>query len=350
MNPTDFYLKLAENKAALLEIVQQFAQTSLMVIGDIALDEFVTGETERISREAPVVIVRHEQTKQVLGGGGNTMANLATLGAKVLAVGRIGKDYYGQAVLQCLEEKEIAIEGIFSLPHFTTTAKTRIAAHARQSVTQQIVRIDRKEKQPFVAPDAAEMAAFISTNRPKVKAIVCADYGEGVLEKTVLEAALQHELVIVDAQKDLFRYKGATIFTPNLPEAEQAVGYFIADEKTLFQAGNDLLQLTEAKYILITQGEKGMTLFEKGENEVIMSHIPAFNQRQVFDVTGAGDTVTAVLALALSLNATAWQAAVLGNLAASVVVQTFGTATITQEELRENLTRMNYVTLLDNYT
>lgn len=329
----DFYQVFAQQKAQLQQIIAQFAGTDVMIIGDIALDEFVSGEAERISREAPVVILRHEETKQVPGGAGNTMYNAATLGGNVWAVGRIGEDYYGQALQNCLAAKNIATKGISIHANFTTTAKTRIAAHARQSVTQQIVRIDRKQKQPFEAKDTQKMAAFIGEHSPIMKAIVCADYGDGVFNQTIISAALQHKLVIVDAQKDLFRYKGATIFTPNLPEAEQAVGYFIVNEKTLWQAGKDLLALTEAKYILITRGENGMTLFEKSENEVITSHIPVFNQSKVFDVTGAGDTVTAVLAMALAVGATAWQAAVLGNLAASIVVQTFGTATVCKDEM-----------------
>ncbi len=329
----DFYLAFQQQKVQLQQIIAQFAGTDVMIIGDIALDEFVSGEAERISREAPVVILRHEQTKQVPGGAGNTMYNAATLGANVCAVGRIGDDYYGDALQNCLASKKIATKGIFVHPHFTTTAKTRIAAHARQSVTQQIVRIDRKQKQPFEAQDSEKMAAFIREHSPKMKAIVCADYGDGVFNEAIISAALQHTLVIVDAQKALFRYKGATIFTPNLPEAEQAVGYFIIDEKTLLQAGKDLLALTQAKYILITRGEHGMTLFENAENEVITAHIPVFNQSKVFDVTGAGDTVTAVLAMALSVGATAWQAAVLGNLAAGIVVQTFGTATVSDVEM-----------------
>lgn len=333
----DFYQAFAQQKAQLQQIIERFAATNVMIIGDIALDEFVSGEAERISREAPVVILRHEETKQVPGGAGNTMYNAATLGANVWAVGRIGNDYYGQALHNCLSNKNIKIEGISIHENFTTTAKTRIAAHARQSVTQQIVRIDRKQKQPFAAKDIEKMCTFIRENSSKMQAIVCADYGDGVFDAAVISAALQHKLVVVDAQKDLFRYKGATIFTPNLPEAELAVGYFIVDEKTLLQAGTDLLVLTQAKYILITRGEKGMTLFEKADNEVITSHIPVFNQSKVFDVTGAGDTVTAVLAMALAVGATAWQAAVLGNLAASIVVQTFGTTTICKAEMIEAL-------------
>lgn len=337
MNPNVFYTKLQHNQADLLEIVRKFADTKLMVIGDIALDEFIMGETERISREAPVIILRHEQTKQVPGGAGNTMYNLAGLGADVYAVGRVGEDYYGNALLHCLKERRIDVRGISVLPHFTTTAKTRIAAHSRQSVTQQIVRIDRKQSTPFEGVAKEKLSQHIRKYNSFVKAVICTDYGEGVMDEEIIAAALKHPLVIVDAQKDLFRYKGATVFTPNLPEAEKAVGYFIVDDKSLLRAGKDLFEITEAKYILITRGDKGMTLFEKEDREVTMSHIPAFNQSQVYDVTGAGDTVTAVLALALSVGATAWQAAVLGNLAASIVVQNFGTTAITESQLKETL-------------
>jgi rfaE bifunctional protein kinase chain/domain len=171
-----------------------------------------------------------------------------------------------------------------------------------------------------------------------VEAIVCSDYGDGVFTPAVIEAALNHHQVIVDTQKDLPRYQKATLFTPNLPEAEQAVGYDINNEKSLQQAGKDLLEKTNAQQILITRGEDGMSGFYYDDKKVIKSwQIPAFNRTDVFDVTGAGDTVVAALTLGLCVGASFWEAAVLGNLAASIVVRQFGTATTTPEEVKQAL-------------
>src|ERR671932_521148 len=164
-----------------------------------------------------------------------------------------------------------------------------------------------------------------------VDAVVFSDYGDGVFTPPVIEAALSHSRTIVDAQKGLQRYRGAMLFTPNLPEAEQAVGYTINNCQTLRQAGRDLLALTQAQAILITRGDEGMSLFDRTGAE---HHIPAFNRTDVFDVTGAGDTVVAALTLSLCAGASVWEAAVLGNLAASIVVRQFGTAATTPDEMK----------------
>ena len=215
-----------------------------------------------------------------------------------------------------------------------TVTKTRISGHARQSVTQQIVRVDRKSDQLPSLELQQQLAEYIRQQVPSVDAMVCSDYGDGVLTPAVIEAALSHRLAVVDTQKQLARYAGATLFTPNLPEAEQAVGYAINSPETLTRAGKDLLALTGASQILITRGEEGMSLFDSTGAE---HHIPACNRTEVFDVTGAGDTVVAALTLALTAGASPWEAAVLGNLAASIVVRQFGTATTTTDEMKAAL-------------
>jgi rfaE bifunctional protein kinase chain/domain len=325
----NFNKVLSESSSQLVEIIQKFNQAQILVVGDLTLDEFLTGQVERISREAPVLIIRHEGTKQVPGGGANAIYNLAKLGAKVIAVGIIGNDDQGKALKAIFTEAGINTSGIFVDSDRPTVTKTRISGHARQSVTQQIVRIDRKSDAPISETLQKQLAEFIEANISQVDAIVCSDYGEGVMTEMVIAAALKHNLVIVDAQKDLHRYQGATIFTPNLPEAELAVGYGISTAN-LHTASQDLLNLTNAKQILITRGEDGMSLFGKDGTEF---HIPAFNQTQVFDVTGAGDTVVAALTSALANGSSFWQASVLGNLAASIVVRQFGTTTTNTTEM-----------------
>jgi len=325
----NFSDRLSNASSRLIELIHKFDRAKVLVVGDLTLDEFLTGQVERISREAPVLIVRHEGTKQVPGGGANAIYNLAKLGAKVIAVGIIGNDDRGQAIKTIFTEAGINTSGIFVDSDRPTVTKTRISAHARQSVTQQIVRIDRKSDVPISPALQQQIAEFITANIDKVDAIVCSDYGEGVMTKMVIAAALKHNLVIVDAQKDLHRYQSATIFTPNLPEAELAVGYGIS-EANLKTASQDLLKLTNAKQILITRGEDGMSLSGKDGTEL---HIPAFNRTQVFDVTGAGDTVVAALTSALANGSSFWEAAVLGNLAASIVVRQFGTTTTNPTEM-----------------
>lgn len=318
----------------LFALLDGYSRSRVLVVGDLTLDEFLTGQVERLSREAPVLIIRHETTRRVPGGGANAVFNLAKLGAQVKAVGLLGKDEQGQALREIFASAAIDTQGMLIDPHRPTVTKTRISGHARQSVTQQIVRVDRKSDE-LPDPELQEqLAAYIQQQVGAVDAVVCSDYGDGVLTPPVISAALTHPLTIVDSQQQIHRYGGATLFTPNLPEAERAVGYAITNAQTLSQAGRDLLKLTDAKHILITRGEQGMTLFDRDGGE---QTIPAFNRTDVFDVTGAGDTVVAALTLALAIGATPWEATVLGNLAASIVVRTFGTTTTSVEEMRSAL-------------
>ena len=338
----------------LLNLLAGFSQVEVLVVGDLTLDEFITGQVERISREAPVLILRHETTERVPGGGANAVYNLAKLGAKVRVIGLLGKDEQGMALRRIFESTGVDTSGILVDSHRPTVTKTRISGHARQSVIQQIVRVDRKSDD---LPDVnlqLQLAELIRQKVGTVDAVVCSDYGDGVLTKPAIEATISDShRTIVDTQKNLELYRGASLFTPNLLEAEKAVGYAITNFESLYRAGCDLLELTDARQILITRGEEGMSLFDRqfpsqfsppaltisgnGSSNIFCWHIPAFNRSDVFDVTGAGDTVVAGLTLALGAGASTWEAAVIGNLAASVVVRKFGTAAITVDELQETL-------------
>lgn len=329
-----FTTQLAASAERLFQLMNRFCQARVLVVGDLTLDEFLTGQVERISREAPVLIIRHKNTRQTPGGGANAVYNLAKLGANVKVAGFVGKDAQGDVLRSIFEATGIDTSGILIDPNRPTVTKTRIAGHSRQSVTQQIVRIDRKSDELPESEQQLQLAALIRQQLDCVDAVVCSDYGDGVFTPPVIEAVLSHSQTIVDTQKGLQRYQGATVFTPNLPEAEQAVEYPINNPQTLRRAGQDLLRLTQAKQILITRGEAGMSLFDKTGVE---HHIPAFNRTDVFDVTGAGDTVVAALTLSLCQGASFWEAAVLGNLAASLVVRQFGTATTTPEEMKAAL-------------
>lgn len=332
------YIK--DNYQQLCAILYKFHSAKVLVIADLTLDEFVMGTAERVSREAPVLIIRHEETRQVPGGGANTLYNLAILGANVTAIGIVGDDLQGKDLLRILNGVKIETKLVSLVPNWVTITKSRITAHARQSVMQQIVRLDRKPKTFPTQNTIAEIVKNIQTAITEADAVICSDYGDGVFSNEVIQAALSHKQVMVDSQKDLHRFLGATIFTPNLPEAEQAVGYPIQNEEDLQKAGRELIQKTQAKYVLITQGEAGMTLFEQEANFVNSVTIPAYNKTEVFDVTGAGDTVISVLGLALCVGANALDAAILGNLAAGIVVRKFGTATATIEEILAVLTEI----------
>ncbi|MGF1479521.1 MAG: D-glycero-beta-D-manno-heptose-7-phosphate kinase [Cyanophyceae cyanobacterium] len=329
-----FTTELLAAEQRLYELIQRFADVRVLVIGDLTLDEFMTGQVERISREAPVLILRHEYTSQIPGGGANAVYNLAKLGAQLKVAGIVGKDPQGEALQRIFAAAHINTEGILAVGSRPTVTKTRIAGHARQSVTQQIVRVDRKSDEWLDLHSQRQLAAYVEKQVATVEAVVCSDYGDGTLTEAVIQAALKHPRVIVDTQKSLRRYAGASLFTPNLPEAEQAVGYAITNADSLQQAGDDLLELTQAQHILITRGDEGMSLFERNQRA---KHIPAFNRTDVFDVTGAGDTVVAALTLSLCAGASFWEAAVLGNLAASLVVRQFGTATTTPQAMQEAL-------------
>ncbi|MGK7919384.1 MAG: bifunctional heptose 7-phosphate kinase/heptose 1-phosphate adenyltransferase [Trichodesmium sp.] len=355
---SEFLTQLKNSTPRLLDLLAGFSQVKVLVVGDLTLDEFMTGQVERISREAPVLILRHETTDRVPGGGANAVYNFAKLGAQVKVVGLLGKDEQGIALRQIFETAGVDTTGILIDSNRPTVTKTRISGHARQSVTQQMVRIDRKSDELPEVDLQLQLAECIHQQISTVDAVVCSDYGDGVFTKPAIKAAISHpQRTIVDTQKNLQRYKGATLFTPNLPEAEKAVGYSITNIESLYQAGCDLLRLTDASQILITRGEEGMTLFDHinssspssnapppsftisdtGDAAIYCWHIPAFNRTDVFDVTGAGDTVVAALTLALGAGASTWEAIVLGNLAASLVVRKFGTATTTVEEMGEAL-------------
>ncbi len=333
-----FWEHLKASADRLFQLLADFSEVEILVVGDLTLDEFLTGQVERLSREAPVLILRHETTRQVPGGGANAIYNLATLGARVKVAGLVGKDDRGKALCNIFEAVGIDIGGIFIDPNRPTVTKTRISGHARQSVTQQIVRVDRKSDELPEMELQLRLAEYIRKEGNRTNAIVCSDYGDGVFTPPVIEAAVSRAGTIVDTQKDLHRFAGAMLFTPNVPEAELAVGYAINNAESLARAARDLLKLTGAERMLITRGEEGMSLFERGEEGAIASwHVPPFNRTDVFDVTGAGDTVVAALTLGLSVGGSFWEAAVLGNLAASLVVRQFGTATTSVSEMKAAL-------------
>ncbi len=309
--------------------------TRILVLGDLIADEFLMGEVERISREAPVLILRHQQTRLLPGGAANAAANIAALKGRPEMVGVVGKDPTGRQLLTYLEGIRVATRSVVMDQVRPTTTKTRISASSNQSVTQQIVRVDRLVRDPVPHEIENQLISAISSRLAQCEALLLSDYGNGVITERVREAALseakvQGKLVVVDAQGDLRDYYGASVLTPNQPEAERVVGFPIVDAESLAHAGQTLLDETGAEAVLITRGSHGIALFERDQD---MVEVPAFNRSEVFDVTGAGDTVVGTLAIALAAGANYVEATVMANLAASIVVRRFGTATTNPQEL-----------------
>lgn len=335
------------DKEELLKGIENLSKPSVLVIGDMAIDEMVYGSTDRMSREAPVLILRHYKTKIILGAASNAAHNIASLnGGKVSVIGTYGEDYYAPILLNSFKEAGVNTEYMVKDSSRATTVKTRISGSCSQSVTQQIVRIDRETIDPLSKDIEAKIIEQMELAIPKHDAIILSDYNIGLLTNNVITKAIElakkyNKIIVVDAQKDLDRFQGVTSMTPNQPDSENFVGFFIKDKETLERAGKEMLAKTNADSALITLGGDGMALFEKGGR---FEKIPVFNKTDVFDVTGAGDTVVATYTLAMATGMSKKNAAIIGNLAASIVIRYFGCATTTPEILKSALEKMDMET------
>ncbi len=338
------------DKAKLEKNIEKLNEPRVLIIGDMGIDEMVYGDTERISREAPVLILRHSNTKIILGQAANAAHNLSTInGGKVSAIGLYGDDYYGPMLLDAFKKAGINTEYMVKDESRTTTVKSRISGASFHSVTQQVVRIDRVDATPPSREIENKIIENIEKAMPEHDAVILSDYNIGLLSDRIIEQTISiakkyNKIVVADVQKDMARYKGVYALTPNQPDSEKAVGYFINDKETLNKAGADILKMTQAQVLLLTRGSEGMAVFE--QNKDLHTDVPVFNKTNVFDVTGAGDTVVASFTLALASGAEPKYAAIIGNIAASIVIRSFGCATTTIEEMKQSLNKMN----MDNYT
>jgi D-beta-D-heptose 7-phosphate kinase/D-beta-D-heptose 1-phosphate adenosyltransferase len=314
------------------DLIARFPSCRLLVAGDIMLDEFVFGTVGRISPEAPVPVVAVTREERIPGGAANVARNLAGLGARVEMAGLVGGDPAGRDVSRMLKGQGVGVSAVLTDPDRPTTVKTRVIAHS-----QQVVRVDRERQ---ALPSKKTVDALIRKLHlalEGVDGVVFSDYRKGALApdlvREVTAAARRKGLfVAVDPkQTDFSFYGGCSVITPNKGEAQSALGgRELRDDLDVWQGGRELLRKCRAKAILITRGEEGMTLVERGRPACF--HIPAV-ARQVFDVTGAGDTVIGTLSACLAAGAPMREAAVLSNVAASVVVGEVGTAPITAEKL-----------------
>lgn len=330
-------------KKDILLNIDKLLNPKLLIIGDFALDEMVYGNTERISREAPVLILEHYETKKILGAASNAAHNVSKLNkGKASALGVYGDDYYGKKLLEILEEKGINTSLMVMDKDRKTTTKTRISGSCNHSITQQIVRIDRQTKAPLSNETEQKVIENIKKAIKDFDGIILSDYHLGCLTDNVVKCAIEeakkhNKIIVADIQKNMEKYKGVTAITPNQPDSEKQVGFFIKDEQSLKQAGKKLLLDLNLEKVLLTRGENGMALFEKENNEIKFSMIPAYNKKEVFDVTGAGDTVVAAFTLALCAGIEPKLAMAIGNFAASIVIRYFGCHTITIEDMKKEL-------------
>ena len=319
-----------KGQLTLRKIVDRFPKAKILVVGDVMMDRFLWGKVSRISPEAPVpvVVVDHEDFR--LGGAANVVNNIDGLGGKGVLCGVVGDDEMGQRIMNELIEKKIKTHGIFIEKGRQTTVKTRIFANQ-----QQVVRIDRERTDDLKGSTFRNLSEFLIEKMEDSDGIILSDYGKGVLTRRLIRALIRRareskKFVMVDPKsKDYSIYRGATVITPNTKEASEASGIPITDELSLAKAGKKLLKKLRCDALVMTRGEEGMTIFEPDQEPFSVGTVA----KEVYDVTGAGDTVIGAIALALSIGAKIKTAVELANYAAGIVVGKMGTATATREEL-----------------
>ncbi len=325
------------SRERLVEVIDRFDGTRVLAIADLVLDAFEYGAIDRISREAPVLILNHVRTDHLPGGGANAACNLRALDAQPFVVGRVGEDREGEVLLDLLRQRGIETEGIWREPAYRTPVKRRILGGSAQSVKQQIVRIDAGGGPPV---DASQ-APFLATLQRLIErtdGVLVSDYSLGLLHSSTIGPLLdmateRSRPLFVDSRAQMLAFRGLTGATPNLQEAETAAGKAIGDDTVaLTRAGHLLRESLEAQAVLLTRGSRGMSLFCADGTS---AHLPVFGTDEVADVTGAGDTVISVFSLAVLSGASYLEAALLSNYAGGIVVMKRGTACLSRDELRE---------------
>ncbi|OGL39888.1 MAG: hypothetical protein A2042_06790 [Candidatus Schekmanbacteria bacterium GWA2_38_11] len=335
-------MKKKINKKRLLELINNFKSSTILTIGDIIADEYIYGSTSRVSREAPVLILKIDSEHIFLGGGGNALNNLGSLGCNVIPISVIGNDHFGKVILENIRKLGIPTDGIFVEKDRITTRKTRILAGSYHTTRQQVIRIDREPGNMIKNTTEQKIEKFLEANLKKARALMVSDYGLGLVTPRLIEkinkiASVNNGVIItVDSRFKLAQFKNVFAVTPNEPEASLCSGIDIRDEdeKSLTEAGKKIMKMINPSAVLITRGRKGMTLF-KNSGKIVS--IPIFGSDEIADVTGAGDTVISTFTLALVSGGTLEEAMNLANYAGAIVVMKRGTATVTKKELKEIL-------------
>ncbi len=317
-------------EARLDALLDAFPRARLLVTGDVVLDEYVWGDVDRVSPEAPVPVVRVRDETQVLGGAANVARNAVALGAGVCLCSVVGDDPAGRRIADLVKNLGVDPSGLVVAPGRPTTRKTRIIARS-----QQVVRFDRETDEPVSPATASLLLAAIERSVSGMEGAIVADYGKGVLSRAVAEGAMEHFreadlLVVVDPKLSIGSYRGARLLKPNLREAESLAGVNVRSDADLKRAVTRLRSQVGGGDVVITRGSRGMTIFEGDADGVDVPTVA----REVFDVQGAGDTAIAALALALRAGASLVEAAIIANAASGVVVGKVGTATASLDEVR----------------
>ncbi len=318
-------------------LLKRFPQVRVLLVGDLLADHYVYGQTERVSREAPVLIVRHEREELKLGGGANAAANARALGAKVSAIGVIGRDELGRQLSALFKANDITLRAVTSA---VTESRTRVLAGGLSTTRQQMLRIDRGVVGALPPKVRASLAVQVLKEGLESDVVMVSDYGAGVLceeTRAALRAVARQGIpVCVDSRFGLTDFAGLTVCKPNEPELAAFTGMPIRDDLELLAAGKAAQLRLDCQVLLVTRGRRGMTLFERGKKP---HHLAVHGSEEAVDVTGAGDTVSATFALALGAGAKPFEAARLANIAGALVVQKQGTATVTRPELARELAR-----------
>jgi rfaE bifunctional protein kinase chain/domain len=321
----------------LAECVERFEGKRVVLLGDFVADSFQSGDITRVSREAPVLILRHRETQVVPGGGANAANNLVTLGACVCPISVVGDDSVGDSLLAQFRGKHVDVSGILRLRGYVTPTKTRFLAGWAHTVGQQVLRVDYEPHGPLGALEARRIQSLLRARIKKADALAISDYGFGVVSPTTIRTAMgakKHALpVTLDSRYRLsdYRRSGVTAATPNEAELEAAHGTVIGkDAAELERCGRATLKTMNLDSLVVTRGKHGMAVFQPNEKTV---HVSVCGSDQAVDVTGAGDTVLAAYTLALASGASALEAAHIANIAGGLVVMKRGTATVTREEL-----------------
>ena len=331
----------------LKKIVEAFPNLTVTLLGDLVADEFVFGEISRVSREAPVLILKHRERTVVPGGAANAANNLADLGVNVLPVGIVGDDEPGRMLLKYFRHKRIPVSGVLKEKSYTTVTKTRILAGMTHTARQQVVRVDREPQQ---APNSHLTRELYLAARNYVHAsdaLLVSDYGYGAATPAIVNALREKGKIgstpiILDSRYRLTQYSGATAATPNEPEVEEALGVRIGqDWNKVVAAGEQIMARMKLQSLVITRGRDGMVAFDQKHKPV---DIPIVGSDQVADVTGAGDTVIAAFTAALAAGASTEEAAQLANYAGGIVVMKRGTATVSRAELLQAIEQTPPVT------
>jgi rfaE bifunctional protein kinase chain/domain len=338
-------LERTPQQERLTAIVRRFPQRKVVVVGDLVADQFLYGEISRVSREAPVLILRYELTETTPGGAANCACNLAALDARAVIIGVVGEDEPGKALLGKLRESEVETGGIVAASSVQTTTKVRVLAGQIHSTRQQVIRIDY-EGHPLVDDDLrAHLRSRMSDEIREADAVIISDYNYGLADAEMAEAIREatrerNVPVLVDSRFGLARFTGFTSATPNEAEFESLLGRQFSDVADLEATGEAMRRQWNYRTLLITRGSQGILLLEEGAAPL---HIPVVGAREAVDVTGAGDTVIATYALALASGATFADAAQLANHAGGLVVMKRGTATINRQELLSSVLRWGEV-------